>query len=144
MCNWRSIQPLMHYTWLIGCSVSSRLVHWQSTARKSSWCSMWKVYHTILMLFTVTVMGQWWHHRCGKSGQMSKVTTPCTLPKLLCVQVWKAPGRYDIYSLTIEAMNFAKLNVYLFPTFRNGLPKVLLHVRLWITMSTWTLFNSKS
>ena len=42
-------------TWLTGCSVSSRLVHWHSTARKSSWRSMWKVYR---IMFAVTVMGQ--------------------------------------------------------------------------------------
>lgn len=32
--------------------------------------------------------------RCGKGGHISKVTTPSALPKLLCIQVWKTPGRY--------------------------------------------------
>ena len=109
----------------------------QSTARKRSWHLMW--HHSIL--FTVSVMGQWWHHRCGKSGQMSK--WPDLVPLQNCC-VWKYGRHLAGMIYTIEAMNLAKLSIYLFPTFWNGLPKVLLHMRLWITMSTWTLFNGKS
>ena len=131
MCYWRNIQPLMCYTWLIGCSVSSRFVHWQATTKKSSWCPMWKVYHTILCCLLLLSWGNGnttGVERMAKWARWPLASFPGPVRKIragpgdearwphlatfqnCCVCKYGRHLAGMIY--TTETMNFAKLSMY--------------------------------